>query len=244
MSEVDQIIANAKSAIERSQGAGRAATGRSRASRGKHFAALRAHVWGKVGRIFVASGVILVGATLFGAFVSPLGFIGSLATLMLVAGAAVALGIFPRFKAPAPEDLTSTDIKTIAGKTEIWLESQRRALPAPAQTMVDAIGVQLDLLAPQLQSLDPGAPAAYDIRRLLADDLTGLVAGYRAVPEPLRREARNGGATPDAQLVDGLKLIEREVGDMARGLAAGQLDQLATRQRYLEIKYQGDGSGS
>jgi hypothetical protein len=244
MSEVDQIVASARGAIERAQG-GRAAGGaRARSVRGKHFAALRAHVWGKIGRIFVAAGAILVGATLFGAFVAPLGFVGSLATLTLVGGAAMALAVFPRFKAPAPEDLTRTDIKAIAGQTEIWLESQRRALPAPAQTMVDAIGVQLDLLAPQLQMLDPQAPAAHDIRRLLADDLTGLVAGYRAVPEPLRREGRNGGATPDAQLVDGLKLIEREVGDMARGLAAGQLDQLATRQRYLEIKYQGDGAAA
>lgn len=244
MSEVDHIVANARSAIERSRGRGDSVTGRLRIGRSKHFAAWRAHLWGKVGRIFVATSAILVGATLFGAFIAPLGFIGSLATLMIAGGAALAFAIFPRFTPPQPEELGSSDIKALAGKTEIWLESQRRALPAPAQTMVDAIGVQLDLLAPQLQSLDPGAPAAYDIRRLLADDLTGLVAGYRAVPEPLRREARNGAATPDAQLVEGLKVIEREVGDMARGLAAGHLDQLATRQRYLEIKYQGDGASA
>jgi hypothetical protein len=240
MSEVDQIVANARDTIRRVRGRSGDDSPLARRGRSRHFAALRSHVWGKIGRIFVAAGAILIGATLFGAFVAPLGFIGSLATLTLVGGAATLLAIYPRFRAPQPDDLGTSDIKGLAGKTEIWLESQRRALPAPAQTMVDAIGVQLDLLAPQLQTLDPGAPAAYDIRRLLADDLTGLVAGYRAVPEPLRREARSGGSTPDAQLVDGLKLIEREVGDIARGLAAGHLDQLATRQRYLEIKYQGD----
>jgi hypothetical protein len=34
-------------------------------------------------------------------------------------------------------------------------------------------------------------------------------------------------------------MLEREIGDAARSLAAGELDKLATRERYLQLKYQG-----
>jgi hypothetical protein len=34
-------------------------------------------------------------------------------------------------------------------------------------------------------------------------------------------------------------MLEREIGDAARNLAAGEMDKLATRERYLQLKYQG-----
>ena len=64
------------------------------------------------------------------------------------------------------------------------------------------------------------------------DALTKVVAALRATP-------RNG-KTPDQQLVDGLEVIEREIGAMSTQLAQGDLDALATRGRFLEIKYQGE----
>src|SRR3546814_20826749 len=70
-------------------------------------------------------------------------------------------------------------------------------------------------------------------------DLPILVKGYGRVPEPLRRVERNG-KTPDQQLLDGLDVIDREIAQMTRQLAEGDLDLLATRGRYLQIKYQGD----
>jgi len=42
-------------------------------------------------------------------------------------------------------------------------------------------------------------------------------------------------------LVGGLKTLESEIGHAARSLAAGELDKLATRERYLQLKYQGVG---
>src|SRR3546814_9374282 len=62
------------------------------------------------------------------------------------------------------------------------------------------------------------------------------------LPEPLRRVERNG-KTPDQQLLDGLDVIDREIAQMTRQLAEGDLDLLATRGRYLQIKYQGDEIG-
>jgi hypothetical protein len=56
---------------------------------------------------------------------------------------------------------------------------------------------------------------------------------------PLRGTPRNG-RTPDQQLIDGLTVIEREIGEMSTQLAQGDLDTLETRSRFLEIKYQGE----
>lgn len=230
-SEVDRIVAQADAAIDSLRWRSHRIGKKSRALR-------RAHGWRKLGRMLISLGMISVGAVLFGALVAPLGFFGTILTLLLMVAAVYIFAIYPRFPEQRAEELPKVDLKQLAGRTEIWLEAQRPALPAPARALIDGIGVQLDLLAPQLQSLDATTPAAANIRKLVGEDLPELVGGYRRIPEPLRREA-HAGRTPDDQLVDGLKLIEREIGGAARSLAAGKLDELATRQRYLELKYEG-----
>lgn len=231
MSEVDKIRISAASAIERSRE-------RRRPIGTKSVALRRQHVFKKLGRILVAGGVVLVGAALFGTLIQPLGFLGLLALIVLLVGVAVLFGKWPPFPEPRQADLPKTDLKQLAGRTEIWLEAQRPMLPAPAKTLVDGIGVQLDLLAPQLQTLDASSPAAANIRKLVGEDLPELVAGYQRIPAGLRKEA-HAGRTPDETLVGGLKMLESEIGNAARSLAAGDLDKLATRERYLQLKYQG-----
>jgi hypothetical protein len=231
MSEVDKVRLSAATAIERSRD-------RRRPIGTKSVAMRRQHLFKKLGRMLVAGGVLLVGAALFGVLVQPLGFLGLLALVVLMIGVAVLFGKWPPFPEPRQQDLPKAELKQLAGRTEIWLEAQRPALPAPARTLVDGIGVQLDLLAPQLQTLDPGEPAAANIRKLVGEDLPELVAGYQRIPAGLRGEA-HAGRTPDQTLVGGLTMIEREIGEAARNLAAGDLDKLATRERYLQLKYQG-----
>src|SRR3546814_4665119 len=51
-----------------------------------------------------------------------------------------------------------------------------------------------------------------------------LVAGYQRIPAGLRTEA-HAGRTPDETLVGGLKMLESEIGNAARSLAAGELDR-------------------
>lgn len=231
MSEVDKISMLGNAAIERSRE-------RRRPIGTKSVALRREHLFKKLGRVLVAGGVVLLGAALFGALIQPLGFTGLLALFVLLVGVAVLFGKWPPFPEPRQADLPRTDLKQLAGRTEIWLEAQRPALPAPARQLVDGIGVQLDLLAPQLQTLDASTPAAANIRKLVGEDLPELVAGYQRIPAGLRTEA-HAGRTPDDTLVGGLKMLEREIGDAARSLASGELDKLATRERYLQLKYQG-----
>ena len=177
----------------------------------------------RAGLIVTADLAIIIATMIFGWF-SPIGMGGALlvfAALVLV----TFLLAFVSLEAPvAAEKLAEVPLKALPQKTEQWLETQRPALPAPAQTLVDGIGVQLETLAPQLAALDEREPAAAEIRKLVGEQLPELIRDYAKVPQPLRGVERNG-KTPDAQL------------------AEGDLNLLATRGRFLEIKYREDGLG-
>ncbi len=190
----------------------------------------------KAMRIAIAVGAILAAAIVWG-FVTPLGGTGVMIVAGLILLAVVGLGLSPAVPEVSETRLAQADIRTLPLQTEIWLESQRKALPAPAVRLVDDIGQRLETLAPQLQALDNQHPAAVEIRTLLSDHLPELVRGYRAIPESMRATERNG-RVPEAQLVEGLGVIEREIAEMSENLARDDFDRLATQNRFLELKYQ------
>lgn len=202
----------------------------------KSQALRRAHFWGKVSRAAVAVGAVLIGAGIIGTVINGIGFSGVMITALAVAAAAYALLRYPKMPMPTTESLRQTDLATLAGKTEMWLESQRPALPSPAVNLMQDIGLRLDQLAPQLQALDDNDPAARAVRKLVGEHLPELINGYKRIPETLKRK-EHGGKTPEQQLVDGLKLIDREIETMTGQISRGELDKLATRGRYLELKY-------
>jgi len=191
--------------------------------------------------VFAILAVMLAGG-LIGTLVTPLGAGGFF--LMLVAMAVVFFGIlgWPGEAEPTREQIAKSELPLLPSQTERWLEAQRPALPAPAQTLADQIGIKLEAMGPQFATLDPREPAAHEFRKLIAEELPELVDGYRAVPETMRREARNGGASPDKQLIEGLRVVDEELLRMSEQMAGGNLDKLATQGRYLELKYRGDAS--
>ncbi len=204
----------------------------------KSRALRRAHFWGKVSRAGLAVGAVLVGAGIIGAVLNGIGFWGVMITAMAGLAAAYVMMRYPEMPMPTTESLRQTDLETLAGKTEIWLEAQRPALPAPAVAIMQDIGLRLDQLAPQLQTLDDTNPAAREVRKLVGEHLPELINGYKRIPETLKGQS-NGGKSPDQQLIDGLKLIDREIETMTGQIARGELDKLATQSRYLELKYDG-----
>ena len=206
----------------------------------KSRALRRAHLYGKIARAAMAVGVLLVGAGIVGAIIDGIGFWGVMVTGILGAAAAYLLMRYPDMPMPTTESLRQTDLGTLAGKTEIWLEAQRPMLPAPAISIVQDIGVRLDQLAPQLQTLDENNPASREVRKLVGEHLPELINGYKRIPESLRRQD-NAGKTPEQQLIDGLTRINREIETMTGQIARGELDKLATRERFLEIRYDGAG---
>lgn len=229
MTPADQVIADARAAYQRITGQDdtevivrRRQAGRSRLAR-------------RIARIAIADAAILVAAVVVG-LVWPLGIFGALAVMALLVVTTLALAAFPYDTPPAPERLRQTDVRALPAATGRWLDAQRPALPAPARGVADQIGVRLETLRFQLATLDAGAPVAEDVRKLVGEQLPEFVRDYQKVPANLRTVARNG-KTPDAQLVDGLKVIDAQLAEMSEQLAQGDLDNLATRGRFLELKY-------
>ncbi|MBX3563376.1 MAG: hypothetical protein KF730_02250 [Sphingomonas sp.] len=235
MTDVDRLSARASELIERSRAQLPATAAEQRMRRRRESEVVR-----RVGRIAMADGAILVGAIIFALAVAPLGAMGAFLVALLLIAATLLFAVLPAGSALQAEQLGQVPLKALPKTTEAWLDTQRKALPAPVLGLVDSIGVKLEILSPQLAQLDEQSPAAMEVRKLIGEQLPDLVKGYARVPEPLRRIER-GGLTPDQQLAQGLQVIDDEIAEMSTQLAQGDLDLLATRGRYLQIKYQGDG---
>lgn len=181
-------------------------------------------------------GTIIVAAMATGIIIGGIGFGGIMAAFLAIVACTALFANFPRVRVPRRADLNTGDVRHMVARTELWLENQRPALPPPAVTLVDKIGTQLDALGLQLETVDPAHPAAQETRKLVGETLPGMVDAYRRIPAQLRREKR-AGATPDEQLVESLGKISTEIDQVTRQLAAGALDDLAIRTRYLDYKY-------
>lgn len=229
MSRSDRILADAEAVLRRHSERGQSLTARARQRR-------NAGLLRKVKYAFWAVLAVILGSAVAG-FVMPLGTTGIMIALGVIIAALLLIALLPTQTRVRTEALAETPLTALPLQTEIWLENQRKALPAPAVTLVDSIGVKLEILAPQLERLGPQDPAALEVRKLLADHLPELVTGYQSIPQPLRREERNG-RVPEKQLVEGLAVIDAEIGRMSENLASGDLDKLATHNRFLELKYQ------
>lgn len=233
MSEVDDAIASARASWSRISDDRTGAVIARVPSRGR---ARQTQAIGKrLTRIAVADVSILITAMVIG-WIVPLGIGGAMLVMALLVAATVLFAVWPAERAPTPERLAAVDIRALPAQTERWLEAQRPALPAPAMTLVDKIGLRLETLTPQLATLDANTQEAVDVRKLIGEQLPAFVKDYEKVPASLRTTPRNG-RTPDAELVDGLKLIEQEIGEMTARLAQSDLDNLSTRGRFLEMKY-------
>lgn len=228
----DRTLAQARQSLTNQRAGGRRVV-----SIGQRSAALkREHTFRKVGRAVTAVVAIIVAAMVAGLVIDGIGFTGVMVTALAIFAAIMVFGRYPKMKVPQRRDLTGGDVRSLVGRTELWLESQRPALPAPAVQLVDQIGTQLDALGLQLDGLDENQPAAVEVRKLVGEHLPELVSTYTSIPRHLRTEPR-AGRTPDEQLADSLGKISTEIDSVTRQLASGAIDNLAITTRYLDYKY-------
>ncbi|WP_374408384.1 hypothetical protein [Pelagerythrobacter sp.] len=236
--ESDAILSGAR----RSLADNRAGGYHRRASIGREAAALKTrHLMGKLKRVVLAVGAVVVAAAVAGMIVDGIGFVGVMLTLLAIVVAIGVFTAFPKIKVPQRAELNTGDARQMVGRTELWLEHQRPALPPPAARIVDDLGVQLDALGLQLETVDQAHPAVREVRQLVGEHLPEMIDSYRKVPAHLRGE-RRAGASPDEQITEGLGRISREIDSVTRQLADGALDDLAVRHRYLDYRY-GEGAG-
>lgn len=234
MTDVDRQLQRSREVLDRSRERFQTMNQRARRRR-------EAEVLKRVGRIAAADAAIVVAALVVG-WIMPLGMGGALVVMALLIAATLGLAIFPVTPEPTPEKFDATPLRALPLQTEIWMEKQRASVPPAALGLFDSIGQRLETLAPQVASLDEREPAAGEVRKLIGEQLPELIKGYQRVPDPLRRVERHG-LTPDQQLMQGLELIDQEIAQMTAQLAEGDLDLLATRGRFLQIKYRDDEIG-
>ena len=233
----DRLLQEGRALVRDNQEGGRH---RREVSIGRGSANLKMSHWLKKARnIGIAVAAILVAFTAAGIILDGIGFVGVMLAFFALLAAFGVFGTFPKLKVPSREDLTKGDVRTMVGRTELWLEHQRPALPPPAAKIVDDMGVQLDALGLQLETIDQQHPAAREVRSLVGDVLPETIDAYRKIPQHLRGEKR-AGATPDEQLTASLGKISQEIDHVTRQLAEGSLDDLAIKNRFLEYKY-GEG---
>lgn len=232
--ESDRIVAEARAAMVRNAGGGRKLSPIGQGSselRRRHQLRKSINMAGAVGLIVLAAfaGLVFRGFSLYGVGL----------TLVAMIAALVFFGVWPKLSIPGIEALNRGDARSLVANTELWLETQRPALPAPAAELVGRIGVQLDALGVQLEKVGEDQPALREVRKLVGEHLPSVVTAYTAIPEQLRQE-QQAGRSPDQDLADSLGKISAEIDNVTRQLAAGQIDQLAVTTRFLDYKYGGE----
>lgn len=182
---------------------------------------------------------LFISAGIIGAIINGIGFFGVLAVMFAVPLVLFAAATFSREKPVRADSIVQSSLPQLAVRTRNWIDQQRLALPAPAATLADDIGRKIAALQPQLDTLAANAPEAIELRRLVGEELPELVEGYKRVPVTMRREDRNGRVA-DSELIDGMKLLDEEIGDLARAIASTDMDKLSSHKRYLEARYRGE----
>ena len=237
--DTDRILRDAKRslAVQRDGGTHRPAPRGQSIGKGSAELKLKSLLT-KVRNIALAIFAIWLGAGIAGAFVNGIGFWGVMAVIVASAIAVAVFSSFPNVKVPKRAELTLGNPAQMVARTELWLEAQRPALPAPAQVIVDQLGVQLDALGLQLKTLDAAHPAMGEVRELVGEYIPETIDNYRKIPVHLRGE-QHAGKTADERLTESLTKLSGEVDRVTRRLAEGALDDLAIKSRYLEYRYGG-----
>ena len=232
-----QIISDASRSLQIQRSGG---THRPVKSIGNGSAQEKARVWMSRTKYFAGAVLtILVTAGIAGVVLNGIGFTGVMMVALAVMAAAYVFTNYPKVKTPKREELKLGSPQQMVANTELWLEQQRPALPAPAVQVVDQLGVQLDALGMQLDMIDAGHPAMNDVRELVGEYIPETIENYQKIPQHLRAE-QHTGKSADERLTDSLGKLSGEIDRVTRRLAEGAMDDLAIKDRYLDYRYGGD----
>ncbi|WP_294173260.1 hypothetical protein [uncultured Sphingomonas sp.] len=209
--------------------------GEVRAQRRRERGRVNRAIGRRLAAVGVAVGVVSVLTIIVG-LLKPIGILGFLAAVGVAIGIAALLFFWPG------EDRTPT-VPTHVGNGEMvqrfdsFLYKTRRALPAPAQTVVDGISAELSTLKATLERVDPLDPDAQDARRLMSVHLPGLVERYVHVPPAYRSQPDAEGLTVDQRLVEGLGAAKSALGEVSERLAKHDMDAFQTQGRFIQSRY-------
>lgn len=196
----------------------------------------------KIAGLMLASLVVIPVAMIsLGLLLGPRGYEGLVAAPLAVLTAWTLIVYFGLRRRVNVEAIVRSKTAALPLQIARLLEDSRSQLPARAFATADGLIEQLEELAPTLEFLPEDSREAVRLRKLLVDDLTGLVEHYRRLPRSVRAKPLFGGPTPEEQLMAGLGTVSSELRRLQDRIATGDLHSLAAKQRYLELKYGGTG---
>jgi hypothetical protein len=197
---------------------------------------------GRYGKAATTAGIAVLGVclmTIIIGMVVPIGMFGFLAAvgIALVLGGYILFHTASQDDAPLPKVETSLANGPMVDRFDSYLFKSRRALPAPAQRVIDQISQELPTLKQTLERVDAMDPAAQDARRLMSVHLPGLMERYANVPAAYRRDPDAEGKSVDDRLVDSLDASRAAIGEISERLARQDLDAFQTQGRFIESRY-------
>lgn len=193
--------------------------------------------YGRAGRNAALALLTISIATIVVGAVTPIGLFGFLAAVLLAVAVAGLLFLWGVREEPITAVRTDLPNGEMVQRFGSFLYQNRRALPAPAQEVVDSISGTLGTLKQTLERTDPMDPDAQDARRLMSIHLPGLIDRYAKVPSAYRSETDGEGKTIDQRLVEGLAATRTALGEVSDRLAKRDVDAFSTQGRFIESKY-------
>ncbi|MEO8176525.1 MAG: hypothetical protein ABI626_07685 [Sphingomicrobium sp.] len=193
----------------------------------------------RVRNIGIGIGLVSIATIVIGLIV-PIGIFGFLAAVGLAIGIAALVAFLPSSSAGVRAPAADLPNGEMVQRFDSYVYRSRAALPAPAQSELDAISAALPTLRQTLERVDPLDPNAQDARRLMSLHLPGLIDRYRQVPQSFREERDGEGVSVDERLVEGLAAGRAALGDIADKLARADVNAFETQGRFIQSRY-GDG---
>jgi hypothetical protein len=197
---------------------------------------LNSDVARRFGRIGAAILVISIATIAVGLFI-PIGMFGFLAAVGLAIGVAALLGFAPSGQRSIAAPSTDLPNGEMVQRFDSYLYRTRRALPASAQSEIDAISAVLPPLRETLERVEAVDPNAQDARRLMSLHLPGLIDRYLHVPAAYRGERDGEGKTADERLVEALAAGRTALGEISETLARADMAALETQGRFIKSRY-------
>jgi len=187
-------------------------------------------------RIGVGIGLVSIAAIVVG-LITPIGMFGFLAAVGLAIGIAAMVAFLPSPARTAAAPATDLPNGMMVQRFDSYIYRSRAALPAPAQSELDAISAALPSLRQTLERIDALDPNAQDARRLMSVHLPGLIDRYRQVPSAFRNERDGDGVSVDERLVEGLAAGRAALGEISEKLARADMNAFETQGRFIKSRY-------
>jgi hypothetical protein len=230
----NEVIARADRVMRRVDERGRPVQAAARRERQR----LNSDFGRRLRQIGIAIGIVSV-ATIVAGLILPngIGMFGFLAAVGLAIGIAAMVAFLPSQARIATAPSTDLANGAMVQRFDSYIYRSRAALPAPAQSELDAISAALPSLRQTLERVDALDPNAQDARRLMSVHLPGLIDRYRQVPQAFRNERDGDDVSVDERLVEGLAAGRAALGEISEKLARADVNAFETQGRFIQSRY-------